>query len=312
METQRIIRQLLSQQEYFRDCHFLWLLCRGFALGKNSPLVAVDPLPIPCRLPGASRFKNSILADLGDGHNRANPLLCQKFFGPQNQEQRGFRPNPCRNCRGHYLPVSSNAMADFFHSIITTGGNTLTARVEIAERIFNFVNSSGPLGTAFGLGFKSSLYCYCGWMNGGVHASTPIDGEYIYSFLAGGWVGAILEFVVWIAVLIVILRAMNKGLKEGALSLILWCIFGIRSFVEMSGLLYFESFSMGVYTVVALTPLCYSFLHDHKEIIKSLTRRLPLLWQRPLERNKLGLILLLLLFAGRSVFRQLLSRLFLW
>ena len=121
-------------------------------------------------------------------------------------------------------------MADFFHSIITTGGNTLTARAEIAERIFNFVNSSGPLGTAFGLGFKSSLYCYCGWMNGGVHASTPIDGEYIYSFLAGGWVGAILEFVVWIAVLIVILRVMNKGLKEGAVSLILWCIFGIRSF----------------------------------------------------------------------------------
>lgn len=165
-------------------------------------------------------------------------------------------------------------MADFFHSIITTGGNTLTARVEIAERIFNFVNSSGPLGTAFGLGFKSSLYCYCGWMNGGVHASTPVDGEYIYSFLAGGWVGAVLEFVVWIAVLIVILRAMNKGLKEGAVSLTLWCIFGIRSFVEMSGLLYFESFSMGVYAVVALTPLCYNFLHDHKELNQTIAASL--------------------------------------
>ena len=165
-------------------------------------------------------------------------------------------------------------MADFFHSIITTGGNTLTARVEIAERIFDFVNSSGPLGTAFGLGFKSSLYCYCGWMNGSVHASTPVDGEYIYSFLAGGWVGAILEFIVWIAILIAILRAMNKGLKEGAVSLTLWCIFGIRSFVEMSGLLYFESFSMGVYAVVALTPLCYNFLHNHKELNQSIAASL--------------------------------------
>ena len=162
--------------------------------------------------------------------------------------------------------VILDLLADFFHSVIETGGNTLTARFEIAERVFAFVNSAGPLGAAFGLGFKSSLYCYCGWMNGDVHASAAVDGEYIYSFLAGGYVGALLELIVWVAVLVVILKAMNKGLKEGAVSLALWCIFGIRSFLEISGLLYFESFSMGVYVVVALTPLCYSFLRDHHEL----------------------------------------------
>ena len=159
-----------------------------------------------------------------------------------------------------------NIFKDIFASIINTGFDTVGARWEWTLKAFDTVNSFGPIGMFFGLGVKSSLMVFFGANYGSVFHGLPTDNDWIYSYLSNGILGLSLNVTVWIAVLVVILKAMARGCKESTVSLGIYVAVLARTFFEMGGLLIFDSATLGFYAVVALVPLTYNHLHKHPEI----------------------------------------------
>ncbi len=157
-------------------------------------------------------------------------------------------------------------LKDFFTSVLTNGSQNLLARISLAKEAMDAVNGMGPLATVFGLGFKSSLVVLYSLLRGNPSSTVAIDIEWVYAFVNAGALGMALELLLWLAGLIIILKAMVRGNRESQFALILYFAILARTFVESGGLMLFDAWSLGFYGVILMIPLVHNHHHLHPEV----------------------------------------------